>query len=48
MWRSVPSSAAVSLMYRRMDSPSEMDFSPRQGRKEYPRVNMSESERMPG
>ena len=52
MWKrifwSIPSSAAVSLMYCRMSSPSAIAFSPSHGRNEYPRVNMSESERIPG
>ena len=34
MWASTPDAAAVSLMYWRMESPSAMDFSPSQGRKE--------------
>ncbi len=31
---STPDSAAVSLMYCRMESPSAMDFAPSQGRNE--------------
>ena len=34
MWASTPDSAAVSLMYCRMESPSAIDFSPSQGRNE--------------
>ncbi len=45
---SIPSMAAVSLMYCRMSAPSAIAFSPFHGRKEYPRVYMSESDRMPG
>ena len=45
---STPDSVAVSLMYCRIESPSAIDFSPSQGRNEYPSVCMSESERIPG
>jgi hypothetical protein len=31
-----------------MEAPSAMDVEPFHGRKAYPRVNMSESDRMPG
>ncbi len=34
MWASTPDSLAVSLMYCSMESPSAIDFSPSQGRKE--------------
>jgi hypothetical protein len=43
-----PVSRAVSRMYRRIDGPSAIDSRRFHGRSEYPRVNMSESERMPG
>ena len=33
-WVSTPDSAAVSLMYWRMESPSAIDLSPSQGRNE--------------
>ena len=45
---STPVSAAVSVMYCRIDGPSAMVLSPSHGRNEYPRVYMSESDRMPG
>lgn len=45
---STPNSRAVSATYSRMEAPSAMALAPRQGRKEYPRVCMSESERTPG
>ncbi len=45
---SMPCSFAVSCRYARMDGPSAMAFPSFHGRKEKPRVYMSESERMPG
>jgi hypothetical protein len=44
----MPYSRAVSRMYARIEGPSAMPLGLLQGRKEYPSVNMSESERMPG
>ena len=44
----MPFSAAVSRMYSRIDGPSAMALAFVHGLNEYPRVYMSESERMPG
>ena len=48
IWRSIPNSWAVSRRYFRMEGPSAMALASFQGRKEYPSVNISESERIPG
>src|SRR2546430_4657269 len=47
IWRAIPCSFAVWRRYSRIDHPSAMALGPFQGLKEYPRVYMSESERMP-
>jgi hypothetical protein len=44
----MPDSATVSFRYDMIDGPSAMAFSDVHGLNRKPRVNMSESERMPG
>ena len=48
MCLSIPDSATVSFRYDMMDGPSAMAFSDVHGLNRKPRVNMSESDRMPG